>query len=91
MYSNPVIFFYNYQDFLFSDKDFILAVHGLTKNITGDNLYVEGGNVAGIESELDKLEKARRDLMVAPDRRSRKNEEFELNKTIAELKSKLNR
>lgn len=72
---------------LFADSAFIQSMLGLTKKVTGSNMFIEGGSTANTPNTLQALEAKRRDLMIAPDRRQRKTEEFELNKQIAELKS----
>jgi len=72
---------------LFADSSFIQSMLGLTKKVTGSNMFIEGGSPPAELSNLQALEAKRRELMVAPDRRQRKTEEFELNKAIAELKT----
>lgn len=72
---------------LFADSAFIQSMLGLTKKVTGSNMFIEGGSTANQPNTLQALEAKRRELMTSPDRRQRKTEEFELNKQIAELKS----
>jgi hypothetical protein len=50
-------------------------------------MFIEGGSTANQPTNLQALEAKRRELMVSPDRRQRKTEEFELNKQIVELKN----
>lgn len=73
---------------LFSDQAFIESMLDLTKKVTGSNMFIESGSTAGQQTELQGLEAKRRELMLAPDRRQRKAEEFDLNKRIAEIKDK---
>ena len=76
---------------MFADQTFIESMLGLTKKVSGSNMFIEGGGPSELQqSELAQLEQKRRDLMVAPDRRQRKQEEFDINKRIAILKAEQN-
>ena len=72
---------------LFADSSFIQSMLGLTKKVTGSNMFIEGGSPENDSTNLQALEAKRRDLMKAPDRRQRKTEEYDLNRQILELKN----
>lgn len=76
---------------MFADQSFIESMLGLTKKVSGSNMFIEGNGPTDLnQSELAQLEQKRRELMVAPDRRQRKQEEFDLNSRIATLKAQQN-
>ena len=76
---------------LFADQSFIESMLGLTKKVSGSNMFIEGNSPTDLaQSELAQLEQKRRELMTAPDRRQRKQEEFQINERIATLKAQQN-
>lgn len=76
---------------MFADQSFIESMLGLTKKVSGSNIFIDGNGPTDLaQSELAQLEQKRRELMTAPDRRQRKQEEFQINERIATLKASQN-